>query len=213
MLPYGSRFSRPSCARSHRVGEDLQRVRLGELRDGIEAAERDELVHQPVGLALERLLQLHHRRPRQNARENAARARVQGRVGLQDEARRTPRRLLLEVARARRRGSSRMSASRSAPRVPARGAPWRGCRSARARRRDPPRGVARETGTDRAGTRSENGSRSRTGQFIVEDMVVFLRMARVLATSRDPSRSRTCRTRRWRASRPLASRRGGRRWC
>ena len=90
----------PILFQAHRVGKDRQGIGFREVGDGIDVLSLQQLIDlgfRRHGKALAKLL--HHGR-RQDLAEHGAGARMRRRIGLQDQARRPPWLLGLEIAQA-----------------------------------------------------------------------------------------------------------------
>jgi hypothetical protein len=96
----GQQVFAPFLAQAHGVGEYGKRIGFGQSRNSVETTRFEQLLRERLCGRRKRVAQLFHDARRQRAIEYGARAVVLGRILLQDEARRTPRLLLGEVAHA-----------------------------------------------------------------------------------------------------------------
>ena len=86
--------------KAHRVGKDRQRIGFRKVGNGIEAAAREQFVDLGFGERGEMTAERLHRGRRQHLVQHRPRACMRRRIGLQDNARRSPRLFLGKIAQA-----------------------------------------------------------------------------------------------------------------
>ena len=97
----GQQILAPLLLQAHRIGKHRQRIGFGEVGNRIDiAAAGQQFIDLGVRRRREAVTQPLHRRRRQHLAEHRAGAGMRRRVGLEDQARRPPRLLLLEIAQA-----------------------------------------------------------------------------------------------------------------
>ncbi len=86
-----------SRGQSDRVSEHFERIRLGQLCNGLKTAKRNQPVHQYVGLALAARSQRPQCRRCQNRADDFAGVSMSGWIGLEQQTWNPPRLLLAEI--------------------------------------------------------------------------------------------------------------------
>ena len=90
----------PLLLQAHRIGKHRERIGFREIGDGVETSARQQFVDLGFGGRGETVADLLHRGRRQHLAQHRAGAGMRRRIGLEDDARRTPRLLLGEIAQA-----------------------------------------------------------------------------------------------------------------
>jgi hypothetical protein len=94
----GQQVLAPLLGKAHCVGKDLERIHLCKVLNRIKRPALDEPINETDRLLLEGRPQLLHGRGREDAGQHRAGPGMERRIGLEDETRWPPRRLLPEVA-------------------------------------------------------------------------------------------------------------------